>query len=275
MEKISLKAWKQFSFRPYSSSYISADGQFMLKTISDKMGGSKTVEEEYQIASLATRLKIHTPRVVGLFELEDGRLAIMYEYAGNKISFSRAIAADPNLMDEYMQKFADLSHNIHSKEADTHLLPSVESKIELGLQKTAIFNEKEKDIIREKMMKIPKETKCLHGDHQMSNAIHSDKGDFLIDLGFMSYGNPLYDVGFFHNLTHFIDDDISEGLFHMSQAKAAECCELYERYYFNNENKKEIEDIIKPFSQLGCLVVLSVFDVPSVENARDFILSDL
>ena len=276
MKKIDVSEWNLFSERPYSRSYSSKDGKLMLKAVSaDNEVETGYLKEEYRIGVVANRLGVPTAKVYDLVTTSNNEIGIVYDYITDKVSCSRGIFNEPERLEEYVKIFASTVKKLHSTEADTEQLPSYISKINAGLDNTQIFSDEEKALLRKRLAELSTDTKCLHGDMQLSNVIHSPVGDFVIDLGLLSYGNPLFDVGFFYFLTKFLPDDIVPQILRIDMPTLKKCWEVYAKTYFESDNLAEIEEKIKPYAKFAGLPVLVIDgNMPSVIAAKDFILSE-
>lgn len=276
MKTVNLRDWIQFSERAYSRSYKSQDGKLMLKLATNEEAIISALKNEYRISKLANELGVPSPKVLDMVQADDGSLGVIYEYVPNKLSFSRAISQDPDNIEMYMESFAQVVKKFHSIEANTDILPSFESKMLSGLKRTHIFTEAEKERILSEYETLPKGTKCLHTDMQLSNAVFSKEGCYIIDLGLMCYGNPLIDVGTMYCLSHFLNEELTQALFHMNQETLLKCWKLYAKYYFDTENIDEVEAFIKPYAKVSCFGVLNILndeDAISIINGKDYILS--
>lgn len=275
MEKINLSDWTQFSTRSYSKSYVSKDGKWMIKADhSENSGSPDFLLHEQKFSKRAYELGVPTPKAGGVVLLDDGFYGAIYEYIPEKISFARAVSEHPERLEEYIERFAFVTKKMHQTKSDTSVFPSIESVISEGLIATPIFTEAEKDIIRGKLEEIPKDTMCLHGDMTPSNAILSPSGDYVIDLGTMAYGHPYYDVGQFLHMSRYCSDELSMQLFHFGSDILKKSWQLFAKYYFGTEDVKAVEELVNPYSKLGCLAVLKIFSTPdTVRNGKDFILS--
>lgn len=276
MKTIDVSSWNLFSERSYSRSYSSPDGLQMLKAVdaNDKVGASY-LNEEYNIGVIANKLGIPTVKVFDLVQTSNNEVAILYEYIKDKVSCSRGISREPERLEEYVKIFTSVVKKIHAIEVDPALLPSFQSKVFNGIDNAQMFSDREKDRLKERFLALPGGTKCLHGDMQLSNVIHSTSGDFAIDLGLLSYGNPLFDVAFFYYLTLYLPDELVLQVFHFDRSTFRKCWELYAKEYFGSDNIKEIEEYILPYAKISALPVLIIDgNMPSVNKAKDFILSE-
>lgn len=276
MKTVDLKDWTLFSERQYSKSYISQDGSKMLKAVN---AGDETsvsyLQEEYRIDTIANQLGLPTAKVYDLVKTSNNEVGIMFEYICDKISCSRGISKEPERLEEYMKYFTSVVKKFHATEADSNLIPSFTSRVFSALDKTTIFNDQEKDTLKERLLLMPSDTKCLHGDLTPSNVVHSPSGNYIIDLGNLSYGNPLFDVAYVYNLSMFMPDDVVQTVLHFDLSTLKKCWTVYAKEYFGSSDLREIEEYLKPYAKFAGLPILNIADdIPSIIAAKEFILSE-
>ena len=276
MKTIDISDWTQFSQRAYSKSYLDESGTLMLKTVdADNTESVAYLTEEYRISDAANKLGIPTAKVFDFVKTSNNEVGIVYEYIREKVSCSRAISREPERLNEFMQIYSNVVRKFHDIEADPNLIPSFESKVFSGLDATSIFSEKEKELLKERFVKLPQGNKCIHGDLTPSNVIHSPSGDFIIDLGMLSYGNPLFDFANFNHQVEYLPDDVTMMLFHFDKATLKKCWEIYAQDYFGSKDMREIDEYLKPYAKFAPLPLLNVAsDLPSIIVAKEFILSE-
>lgn len=276
MKTVDLKDWTLFSERLYSKSYMSQDGAKMLKAVNaDDETSASYLKEEYRIDTIANQLGLPTAKVYDFVKTTNNEVGIIFEYISDKVSCSRGISREPERLEEYIKYFASVVKKIHSTEADTDLIPSFTSRVFSGLDKTHLFTDREKDVLKERLLMLPTDSKCLHGDMTPSNVVHSPSDNYVIDLGNLSYGNPLYDVAFFYYLVMFMPDDVVTSIFHFDMPTLKKCWAVYAKEYFGSNDLSEIEEYLKPYAKFAGLPILNIADdIPSIIAAKEFILSE-
>ena len=256
--KTDVSGWEVLSKRPGSSNYISPDRKWMVKTIiSSHDNDLDVMKSEQKLSDAVYAMGIPTPENDGIIELEGNEYGIVYEFIEGKESLSRAISRDKSRMADCMKKFDELRKSIHETECDTENFESFEEKIRDRLTRVDLLSDEEKAVIIKLMEETPEKTTCLHGDFHPGNFITSPKGDFVIDLGNFSYGNPLYDWGHWWFMSHALPGSIQETVFHTDRDTIIEYWNISLENAFNaktDEEKAEKENEIRPYSILSAIL---------------------
>lgn len=256
--KTDISNWEVLSRRPGSTNYISPDRKWMVKTIlSSHDNDLDIMKEEQRLSDAVREMGIPTPDNDGIVELEGGEFGIIYEFIDGKKSLSRAMSEDKGRIDACMKKFDDLRKSIHFTECDTEKFESVEEKLFDRLTRVDILSDEEKAKFTRFIQATPKKTTCLHGDFHPGNFITSPSGDYVIDLGNFSYGNPLYDWGHWWFMSIAGPDDLAEAVFHTDKATLRKYWEISLENAFDaktDQEKKELEDKIKPYALFSMIL---------------------
>lgn len=236
MKAIKLDGWKLFSSRPGSDNYYNDNETVLLKVFKGNTDQiSKVIEREKAISDYVAGLGIKTPAVYDICRTEDGRLCATYEYIRNKKSLIRAISEDPSLADPYMKLMADIGKEFHSKKCDASWVPDYKAQ---ALQNVPLFtmaDEETRNGIRATIESFPEGDSCLHGDFNPGNLIIAGGEVYAIDLGEFAKGHYMADVSQFYMMTHFIQKERAEMLFHMEQSQYLKCWSLFTDHYFNGK----------------------------------------
>lgn len=271
MDKINLDDWTLFSDRKGSTSYVSADGKWYLKTYKELSEDRKdAIHDEYLLSEEALALGLPTPKAKDLVELEGGGFGAIFENITNKISYSRRLSEHFEEREMYMKKFAEFGVIVHGTKCDPARLPSYAALIRDYINRLeGLYTDEEKAKLLKVVDETPETYTCLHGDFHPGNFIRGDQGDFLIDLGRLSYGNPIYDWAQWYFLSHLLHDRGVESVFHMPRENVIECFDLSVRYTFNPKDEAEFKAIVE---KIGSYAFIA-----SVPNALGFqsVIDDL
>ena len=99
---------------------------------------------------------------------------------------------NPEKIDEYLQKFVDLQHLVHTKKS-TGLL-KIKEKMHAKIAQTD-FDDATKYELQARLAGMPNHDKLCHGDFNPSNIIVTDDGEmYIIDWSHATQGNASADV---------------------------------------------------------------------------------
>ena len=214
IKNFDLTGWTCFSDRRNSRSYVSPDKKWMVKLstdVSKKSLADLEVEKSYTDRALAIGIK--TPGVGEVIELSDGSNGLIYEYVEGKKSISRAMEGDVEHIDDYMKRFARIAKEFHSKICDPKNFAPIEERIIKNIEKYDYMTKSQKDIALDFLSGVEKKKNALHGDFQPGNFIITDTDEFAIDLGAMSYGNPMFDIGMLYFFVYYMPPYVSKMIF--------------------------------------------------------------
>lgn len=259
---INISEWTLLSERLFSKNYISPDQKWLMKYYTRLAAEDRAVlEQEQEISRAVAELGIPTPKTGGVIELPDGSFGALFENVVAKKSLSRAASEDLSRIPEMMRRFSDIGKTIHSTHCDTAKFPAMEDLIRRNLTRAEIYTEEEIRKILDFLDTVPKTDTCLHGDFHPGNFITSPAGDYAIDLGMFSYGNPIYDWVQWYFLSHIIPAENAEQVFHMTKEKVLDCWKLSLQYSFGYETEEEIgrfEQSLEPFLGFASVIYLDI-----------------
>lgn len=233
-----------------STTYFSEkDDDVMVKLFSNIVP-PLSIEKEKVMAKYALEAGLNTP-ISGELAYYGDKIGFSFERILNKISFSRAIANNPEKLPEYAKMFADVTRSFHALTPAAGIFPT---QYEVVMEQ--IENSKTKEDTKEELRKLAKEyaddIHLIHGDYHTGNVIMTDKGETLvIDLADLAIGSKYYDLGALYWFAHYNHDDRSDQIFHFDVATFKKLYDLFIPFYFQTNDEKILEKeekIIKKFA---------------------------
>ena len=168
---------------------IYREGNKLIKLFGETFSKSDILNEALNQARVEeTGLAI--PKLLEVTKI-DGKWAIIMEYIEGK-TLEELIKANPDKVDEYIEKFVDLQMLVHTKRAP--LLNKLHDKMarkisETGLDATTRYE------LNTRLAGMPKHKKVCHGDFNPSNIIITEDGTpYIIDWSHVTQGNASADV---------------------------------------------------------------------------------
>ena len=105
-----------------------------------------------------------------------------------------AVMAEPERVEEYTRRFAEMYRFIHTVEIGENELESVrEHYLAAADQAAKYMTPEEHELLRKFLLAIPDRHTFVHGDFHMGNVMLQDGELVLIDVGEAGWGHPLLD----------------------------------------------------------------------------------
>lgn len=250
-ELIDLSEYEQSGDGYTAVSYNHKDGKTMIKLYSSFIPKS-VPEVELKHAFRIQALGVRVPMALRL--VTDGeRVGVEFERVVSKLSYSRSIANNPELLDPIVVRFALACKKLHSIPCDTTYFENVEDFFRGHIAKVKGLTDEEKARFEKLIASTPAADTCIHGDLHIGNIITNGVEDFWIDLGDFRYGNPLYDLGMLHFVCHGNPESITDNIFHLNNAQMENVWNVFVRTYFNvttDEDVAEKTKLIAPYASL-------------------------
>ena len=216
-ETVDLADFKQSGEGYTAISYDSLDGERMMKLYAEYMPAAVPLRE-YAISRALIEMGLKTPLATRIVTAE-GKFGVEFKRVSPKQSFSRAIANNPDRLEELSLRFADMCRQLHNTPCDTTLFESAAEFFRNEVLNSKDISQEVKDKAVALIDATPATTTCLHGDMHIGNVILKTDTDeaFWIDLADFRYGNPYFDLGMFFFVAFCGPAEISEAIFHITQ----------------------------------------------------------
>ncbi len=257
--EININDWEKFGEGNTADSYFhKTDKGLMLKLYAPFIG-PEFAQSELEKTEKASSLGVRIPKALE-FVICGNRYGAVFERIQGKKSFSRAIAENPEKLEEYARIAANEARKLHSIECDTSYFPSAKGYYANALKKNTRMNDERKQKASEILARVPDSTSCLHGDLNPGNIIFNKDGEVLfIDVPEFMYGYHKLDF----SMTHFMilaspDKIINEGV-HMSREMFAKYEEYFLKEYYQTENIKELNDELFEYAALSAVYLTYLF----------------
>ena len=222
--------------------------------------------DELLMAQKVLGLGIPTPEPGEFVVTEDGRYGIRFRRITGKKSFARAMGDDPERIEEFAWRFADLCHLLHDTHVDRNCFVSVKDKYGRLLEESPYFTKDEKVRISRFIADAPDCDTAIHGDLHFGNVIFAGREQYFIDLGDFCYGYPLFDIGMVYLVCKLSGEAFNQEVFHMDATSVRKFWELFAPAYFGTDRPlKDIEREVRPYAGLKTLIIERDSDGPRPE----------
>ena len=171
------------------------------------------------------------------------------------VSFSEAIAKEPENLEKFANMFATLLKNIHSNVIDDTIIPSVDAMTFKWINGVLeALDEESRKKVQALIDTIEKKKNLLHMDYHTNNVLYQDGEAVLIDMDTLSYGNPIYELGsFYAGYVGFLslDPEGSKKFLHLDLDTIRKFYDIAINKYF--EGRDDLELIKKKIEFVGLL----------------------
>lgn len=238
-----------------ASYFHKTDPDVMIKLYNPSADISSVISEQ-ELSHKVYGLGISVPKPGDFITDGQGRYGIRFQRLRDKVSFSRAVANEPERVEELARRFAAMCLKLHSTDVSGKGFESIKERDLRELEASPFFSDGERKRTRQFILDAPDATTAIHGDLQYSNGIITPDGEYFIDLGDFACGHPYFDLGQVMLSCCYSPDDFIRETFHLEPSLAREFWRFFVMGYFGDDaNQKEIKELINPYSGLMCLFI--------------------
>lgn len=244
-EKINLNDYIQSGEGFNGASYDSkSDPNIMVKLYSENYP-VEPIYAELEVAQKVYSIGVPSPEP-GTIVTDGKRIGIRFRRIIGKRSFSRMLADEPERVEAYSRLFAKNCKKLHSIECPDGMFPNAKEQFLHFVDTNQNFNDSEKKVISDFIKSVPDSKTALHGDMHIGNIIctlpkgapiDSKFDTYFIDLGYFSYGFPLFDLGMFQNICYASSPEFVLNDMHITQEFARELWKYFIDEYFFADDK--------------------------------------
>jgi uncharacterized protein (TIGR02172 family) len=188
------------------------------------------------------------------------RTGVIYEMLEAE-TLSKIIRNNLNDMDRHAKLLADVAHSIHSVEGDPTVFPDLKTKLFKYLDGAAEFMPaKDIELLRRTLTEMPDATSCVHFDIHTNNIMIRNGEPLIIDMGDLSRGSYLFDVGLLHGIYAFPELGTCEVVTKIPNDKGRELWDGFVKHYFATRPSEDLNFFLRHryfFSSLRLIVSVS------------------
>lgn len=273
IKNIDLKDWLQVGEggTAFTYSNVNDDG-IILKLYKDGVDDEEAIKE-YEMSKHIEELGFTIPKAIDIVKC-DNRLGVIFEKIKSKLSFSRMIADDPMKIKYCATELAKYAKILSSTPAVPEYFNNKKDMMKEVLQKS-IFEKDVKDALYKKLLSVPDENTCLHGDFQPGNFVDSCGTTYMIDLGNFGYGNHMFDIGSFYFACYvIITEEEKIDLFHMPLSDLRLLFDEFAKAYVGDDNSEKLKSFYKEASEYGALFMAFAFHILGYPKEKKEIYED-
>ena len=250
--QIDLREWTQVGEGYNGQAYVSAAHPgVMLKLVRRELGAAHKVEQEFQAAKTAYEIGLPTPQVYEIVRDGEDHGYLCQMLAGKK-SFARLCADQPERIQELAARMAELGHALHATPVSASAwVPCMKELLLTALAESPLVDDGQRALLREKVLAMPDDRTCLHGDFQPGNLLLADGKCYWIDLGWLAQGCPLMDLAHLYKM--MVEDSVIpqvQELTHMSREQMLAFWDAFARAYTGRDDIEALNRELRPYAVL-------------------------
>ena len=203
------------------------------------------------------------------------RTGVVYEMLDAE-PFSKVIRNDPQGVDAHARTLADVARMIHSTTGDPALFPDIKQTLRGSIRQMDFFlSAQEIDVLLGKLESIPDADNCVHFDLHTSNIMMREGEPVLIDMGDMSIGSYLFDVGLLCCIYGLPELGSSELVTKIPTETGFALWQGFVKHYFADKPPEEFEFFQRNMHFLASLrLIQTITSMPTVRDLLATLIKD-
>lgn len=160
------------------------------------------------------------------------RSGVVYEML-DAHPLGRLVREDLDSLPRHAAIYAEVASTIHATEADPEVFPDIKARLAGYLPQMAFFLAADEiAFLQQRLAAIPDASTFVHFDLHTSNIMIKDGEPLIIDMGDVSRGHPLFDVGLIYMIFGFPELGICERVTRIPDEAGARLWEHFSTAYF-------------------------------------------
>ena len=197
----------------------------------------KVAEKEKEYARAALVAGIPTAISYDLVRSGD-RAGVIYEMLDAR-QFSTLIRETPQDVDAHARRYAQIVREIHAAPADPAIFPDLKAQFAQVLERArAWLSAPDIDLLKARLTLVPEADTFVHFDIHTSNIMLRDGEPLIIDMGDVSRGSGLFDVGLVSAIYGYPELDICEMVTRIPSDLGMRLWQGFERHYFDGRDQE-------------------------------------
>ncbi len=236
MREISLDNLEMFSSGVCGECYR-IDSETVVKLYRDGVA-PHIAEQEKQFAKAAFVMGIPTALSYDVVSCGT-RSGVVFEFLDATL-FSDVIRNDLASMDRYAKMLSDTSMTLHTAKGDNKILPNMKERMRGYIRDISyLLTAEQSELFLAKLESIPDDDHCVHFDLHSSNIMMQNQELIIIDMGDLSIGSYLFDVGLIYLIYGIPELGISQMATKIPVDQGVEFWNCFKDHYFAERSEEE------------------------------------
>ena len=206
------------------------------------------------------------------------RTGVVYEMLDAQL-FSAVIRNDLPNLDQYARTLADVAATVHATEADPGIFPDIKDNFRQYIRQMDFFlSPQEIAFLLDKLESIPDADNCVHFDIHTSNIMIKGGEPIIIDMGDLSRGSYLFDIGLLCTIYGYPELKICELATKIPSDEGFRLWQSFLKAYFVNKPKEDFDYFRNNMAFLASLrLIYTITFLPALRDqlaitVKDFLL---
>lgn len=214
------------------------DDETIIKLYYERIS-QEEIEREKELSKKAFVMGVPTAISYDVVK-SDGRTGVVYELIRSK-TLSELMRENPEKLDEYIEMYAKVCHQIHDIDGTDAELPDFKEINRADIANVSGITEEEREYLHRFLDIVPDSGHCIHGDLNINNIMVQNGECCLIDMGEFSTGTSMFDLSRILFSMKFASDETAEfnSFYKMPVKMVFEILEKFIKYYFNCDSLEE------------------------------------
>jgi uncharacterized protein (TIGR02172 family) len=228
--------------------------------------GAELAEQEKEFARAAFVAGIPTAISYDLVR-SGNRTGVIYEML-DADTLTQIIRRDLAEMDRHARMLADVAHAIHAVEGDPAIFPDLKPKLREAIAATGEYLAADDvALLQQCLDRVPDADTCVHFDLHTNNIMVRAGEPLIIDMGDLSRGSYLFDVGLICGIYAFEDTGTCEVVTKIPNSKGVALWDAFVRHYFAGRPAEDLAFFLE--HQLFFAALRLVFSSRFLPNLRE------
>ena len=204
------------------------------------------------------------------------RTGVVYEMLDAQL-FSVVIKNDLEHIDRHARTLAQIARNFHATPADPHVFPDIKDSFRAHIGQMDFFlSAEEIAFLQRQLQSLPDADTCIHCDLHTSNIMIRGDEPVVIDMGDVSRGHYLFDIGLMATIYGVPELGICEMATKLPRDEGVRLYEHFLTHYFADKTAEEYDFFQRNLYFLASLrLIYAITFAPNLKAQMAALIKDV